>query len=103
MATVAQFLKGLWARATHLMVTVRAVAKTAVCLLKVFPMLPSRPLNWVTPRPVVERLRYPTSHGDAEGDLYRPSSGGPHPVSWSAWASCRSASITPRSPASVRR
>jgi hypothetical protein len=42
-------------------------------------MLPSRPLNWVTPRPVVERLRYPTSHGDAEGDLYRPSSGGPHP------------------------
>jgi dienelactone hydrolase len=58
---------------------VRAAAKTAVCLLKVFPMLPSRPLDWVTPRPVVERLHYRTSHGDAEGDLYRPSSGGPHP------------------------
>jgi len=72
-------MTGLWARATHLMATVRAVAKPAVCLLKVFPMLPSRPLNWVTPHPVVERLRYPTSHGDAEGDLYRPSSVGPHP------------------------
>ncbi len=56
-----------------------AAAKTTVCLLKVFPMLPSRPLNWVTPQPVVERLRYRTSQGDAEGDLYRPSSAGPHP------------------------
>jgi hypothetical protein len=58
---------------------VRAAARTAVCLLKLFPMLPSRPLNWITPRPVVERLHYRTSHGDAEGDLYRPSSPGPHP------------------------
>ncbi len=57
----------------------RAAAKTTVCLLKVFPMLPSRPLNWVTPQPVVERLRYRTSHGDAEGDLYRPCNVGPHP------------------------
>jgi dienelactone hydrolase len=61
------------------MTTARAAAKTAVCLLKVFPMLPSRPLNWVTPRPVVARLRYRTSHGDAEGELYRPSGAGPHP------------------------
>ncbi len=57
----------------------RAAARTAVCLLKVMPMLPSRPLNWVTPRPVVERLRYPTSHGPAEGELYRPVTPGPHP------------------------
>jgi hypothetical protein len=69
----------LWARPTHLVTTARAAAKTAICLFKVFPMLPSRPLNWVTPRPVVEHLRYRTSHGWAEGDLYRPSSGGPHP------------------------
>jgi dienelactone hydrolase len=60
------------------MTAVRAAAKT-VCLLKVFPMLPSRPLDWVTPHPVVERLHYRISHGDAEGDLYRPSSAGPHP------------------------
>jgi len=65
--------------ATHPFTTARAAAKTAVCLFKVFPMLPSRPLDWVTPRPVVERVRYRTSHGDAEGDLYRPSSPGRHP------------------------
>jgi hypothetical protein len=47
--------------------------------LKVFPMLPSRPVDWVTPRPVVEKVRYGTSHGDADGDLYRPSSPGPSP------------------------
>lgn len=57
----------------------RAAAKTAVFLLKVFPMLPSRPLDWVTPRPVVERLRYPTARGEAEGDLYRPPGPGPYP------------------------
>jgi hypothetical protein len=57
----------------------RAAARTAVFLIKVFPMLPSRPLNWLTPRPVVERLRYATSHGDVEGELYRPATAGPHP------------------------
>ncbi len=57
----------------------RAAVKTAVCLFKVYPMLPSRPLDWVTPRPVVERLWYPTSHGPGEGDLYRPATAGPHP------------------------
>ncbi len=58
---------------------VGAIARTLVCLLKVYPMLPSRPLNWVTPRPVVERFRYPSSHGTAEGDVYRPDAPGPHP------------------------
>ena len=57
----------------------RAAAKTAVCLLKIYPMLPSRPLDRVTPRPVVEPLRYPTSHGSADGALYRPASRGPYP------------------------
>ena len=64
------------ARAT---LPVRALAKQTTFLLKVFPMLPSRPIDWVTPQPRVERVRYPTQFGDAEGDLYRPSSGGPHP------------------------
>ena len=58
---------------------VRTVARTVVWLLKVFPMLPSGPINWVTPRPVVESVCYPTSHGMAEGELYRPSTRGPHP------------------------
>jgi dienelactone hydrolase len=60
-------------------VPIRAVAKSAVFLLKVFPMLPSRPVDWVTPAPVVGRVRYPTRTGEAEGDLYRPATGGPHP------------------------
>ena len=42
-------------------------------------MLPSRPLNWVTPHPVVESVGYETSHGWDRGDLYRPSSAGRHP------------------------
>jgi hypothetical protein len=66
-------------RVARMTTVVRAVARTAVFLLKVYPMLPSRPLNWVTPRPVVERFRYPTSHGPAGGDLYRPATAGPHP------------------------
>src|SRR5689334_21852689 len=48
-------------------------------LLKVYPMLPSRPINWVTPRPIVERFTYTTSHGAVDGDVYRPSTPGPHP------------------------
>ena len=59
--------------------SLRAVTKSAIFLLKVFPMLPSRPIDWVTPTPVVERVDYPTRHGMAEGDLYRPATGGPHP------------------------
>jgi hypothetical protein len=72
-------LPKLRTRARRLSLGLRAAAKSAVWLLKVFPMLPSRPINWVTPRPVVEQFRYPTSHGLTEGDLYRPSSTGPYP------------------------
>ncbi len=59
--------------------TIRAAWKTTVFFLKVLPMLPSGALNWVTPRPVVERLSYPTQDGHAEGDVYRPSAKGLHP------------------------
>ncbi|HET9921185.1 MAG TPA: hypothetical protein VFQ30_15160 [Ktedonobacteraceae bacterium] len=58
---------------------IRVVARAAVFFLKVFPMLPSRPVDWVTKPPVNEKVRYPTRSGQAEGDLYRPSSSGPHP------------------------
>jgi hypothetical protein len=64
---------------THAMRPIRTVAKAAVFFLKVFPMLPSRPVDWVTKQPVVEKVRYPTRFGQAEGDLYRPSAPGPHP------------------------
>jgi hypothetical protein len=42
-------------------------------------MLPSKPIDWVTSPPVVERVTYPTADGLAEGDLYRPAARGPHP------------------------
>jgi hypothetical protein len=59
--------------------SIRAVGRTAVFFLKVFPMLPSRPVDWVTKTPLIERVKYPTITGFAEGDLYRPPTGGPHP------------------------
>jgi dienelactone hydrolase len=64
---------------TRAALPIRAVARSAVFLLKVFPMLPSRPVDWLTRTPAVERVRYPTRGGWAEGDLYRPSAGGRHP------------------------
>ena len=64
---------------TRATLPIRAVAKAAIFFLKVFPMLPSQPIDWVTKPPVVEKVRYPTCFGAAEGDLYRPTSGGPHP------------------------
>lgn len=57
----------------------RATARAATFFLKVFPMLPSRPVDWVTPAPVVDKIRYPTQDGFAEGDLYHPPTHGPHP------------------------
>jgi dienelactone hydrolase len=70
---------GPGAREPHRLTAARAAARTAVCLLKVFPVLPSWPFDWATPRPVVARLRYRTPRGDAGGALYRPPSAGPHP------------------------
>jgi hypothetical protein len=64
---------------TRLTRPVRAVTRATVFFLKVFPMLPSRPVDWVTKPPVIEKVGYPTRFGEFEGDLYRPSSGGPHP------------------------
>lgn len=58
---------------------IRTTARAATFFLEVFPMLPSRPIDWVTRTPVIERICYPTLTGHAEGDLYRPATGGPHP------------------------
>jgi hypothetical protein len=59
--------------------SIRAAARTAIFFLKILPMLPSRPVDWVTKSPVVEKVRYPTRLGQAEGELYRPPTAGPHP------------------------
>ncbi len=58
---------------------VRAAARAGVFFVKVFPMLPSRPIDWITTAPVVERVRYPSSRGTVEADLYRPAKAGRHP------------------------
>ena len=58
---------------------IRAGMRTVVFMLKVLPTLPSRPLDWVTPTPVRERVRYPTLAGMVEGELTSPGSAGPHP------------------------
>ena len=58
---------------------IRAVARTLIFVLKLFPMLPSRPVDWVTKPPIIEKVKYPTRFGQVEGDLYRPSGNGPHP------------------------
>src|SRR4051812_4034088 len=65
----------VFARATR---PIRTVAKAAIFFLKVFLMLPSRRIDWVTKPPLIEKVSYPTRSGQTEGDLYRPSTGGPH-------------------------
>jgi hypothetical protein len=55
-----------------------AWTKMAVFTMKLFPMLPSKPIDWVTPKPIVEKVTYPTHNGSAVGDLYRPAGKGPY-------------------------
>ena len=59
--------------------SIRGAIRTAIFLAKVLPMLPSRPVDWVTRTPMRERVRYPTSRGEVEGELTRPAGSGPHP------------------------
>jgi hypothetical protein len=57
----------------------RAVTRATIFFLKLFPMIPSRPVDWVTEPPLVRKVRYPTPQGEVEGDLYLPAGDGPHP------------------------
>lgn len=58
---------------------IRAFSRAVVFFLKVFPMIPSRPIDWVTTTPMVEKGKYPARTGMAKGDIYRPSGDGPFP------------------------
>lgn len=71
--------KTIFSAGANLTRPLRAVARAAVFFLKVFPMLPSRPVDWVTSTPLIETVRYPTHDGIAQGDVYRPPGPGPHP------------------------
>jgi len=64
---------------TNLSKAIVAAFRTFVFLFEVLPTLPSRPFNFITPTPVVQKLVYPTPKGWAEGDVYRPASPGRHP------------------------
>ena len=59
---------------------IRAHARELAFVLKVLPRLPSAPIDRLTRRPVVERVRYPSRNGDIEADLYRPAPHGRHPA-----------------------
>jgi len=63
----------------RVLLPIRAFFSTMIFFLKVFPMLPSRPIDWVTKKPIIEKVRYPTCDGFAEGEIYRPPDPGPHP------------------------
>ena len=64
---------------TNVTQTVRAAARSAVFFLKVLPMLPSRPVDWLTSTPVREHVTFATAFGKGSGDLYRPGRPGSHP------------------------
>jgi hypothetical protein len=61
---------------TRVIQPIRAVMKSVIFVLKLFPMLPSQLVDWVTRPPVIEKVRYPTRFGRVEGDLYRPAGEG---------------------------
>jgi hypothetical protein len=63
----------------HITQPVRALARSQVFFLKVLPMLPSRPVDWLTSPPLRERVTFAVPFGQGFGDLYRPSRPGPHP------------------------
>lgn len=69
-------MPGIFTRAAR---SVRALGRAAVFFLKVFPMLPSRPVDWVTRAPEIMKVTYPTRTGQAQGEVYRPPGAGPHP------------------------
>lgn len=59
--------------------SIRAFGHAAVFVLKLFPMIPSRAVDWITTAPRVDKVKYPRHDGEAEADLYRPARGGPFP------------------------
>jgi len=59
---------------------IQAVSRAFVFFIKVFPMLPSRLIDWVTKEPVIEKVSYPSRTGRVVGEIYRPPGDGPHPA-----------------------
>ena len=47
-------------------------ARVLLLLTQELPHCPLKPLGWLTPGPLHERIRFETAHGAAIGDLFRP-------------------------------
>lgn len=58
----------------------RAHVHTIGFVSRLLPMLPSRPIDWVTRAPVIEDVSYETSGGEVQAELYRPTGRGPFPA-----------------------
>jgi dipeptidyl aminopeptidase/acylaminoacyl peptidase len=58
----------------------RAHIRTVGFAIRLFPMLPSKPIDALTRAPVVETVRYDTPEGTVTAELYRPPGPGPHPA-----------------------
>src|SRR5438477_9932381 len=58
----------------------RAHLRTFGFAIRLMPMFPSRPIDWLTRAPVVETVRYETKEGPVTTELYRPPGRGPHPA-----------------------
>lgn len=59
--------------------SLRATGRTLTFFLKVLPMLPSKPVDWVTREPVIEHVTYPSPGGQIAAELYLPGAKGKHP------------------------
>jgi len=57
-----------------------AHVRTIGFAIRLMPIFPSRPIDWLTRAPVVETVRYETKEGPVTTELYRPPGRGPHPA-----------------------
>jgi dienelactone hydrolase len=58
----------------------RAHAQALAFAITVMPMLPSRPIDWLTRAPTRETVEYQTAAGLVTAELHRPPGRGPHPA-----------------------
>jgi hypothetical protein len=62
------------------MAAVRAHVRAIGFASRLLPILPSKPIDWVTRAPVIERVRYQTRSAEVQAELYRPPDRGPNPA-----------------------
>jgi hypothetical protein len=75
----------------------RAAWRCSVFVVKMIPR-PTSPVDRFTPKPVVERVPFNTPSGPADGDLYHPPSGGPHPGVVASFGIAPPDAVDPRVP-----